>query len=70
VAQRSPISTITAEIEHFSALLLQHFSFAHPFVWQAPLLTRPPSLYPIGTGSSAIRPSIAPNRRRVRLLTS
>ena len=29
-----------------------------------PLLTGPPSTYPVGIGSSAIRPSIAPNRRR------
>jgi hypothetical protein len=33
---------------------------------QTSLLTRPPFIYPVGTGSRAIRPSIAPNRRRVR----
>src|ERR1019366_3360243 len=46
-------------------------TFATPLLTQPgykriPLLTGPRSTYPVGIGSSAIRPSIAPNRRRVR----
>jgi hypothetical protein len=47
----------TSEIAHLFALLLQHFSF----LWQIPLLTWPPFLYPVRTGSSAIRPNIPLN---------
>src|SRR5208283_5879609 len=47
-------------------LLLQHLSSPQPGYRRIPLLTGPRSTYPVGIGSSAIRPSIAPNRRRVR----
>jgi hypothetical protein len=53
---------MTAEIAHLFALLLQRFSF----VWQIPLLTEPPSFYPVRTGNSTIRPNIALNLCRFR----
>ena len=61
--------TRTAEISPFAA------HFATPFlprircrqIFAADLTT---ILYPVGTCSNAIRPSIAPNRRRVRWLSA
>lgn len=55
--QRSPFNCKNSEIAHLFALLLQRFSF----VWQIPLLTWPPFLYPVRTGSSVMRPNIALN---------
>ena len=53
------------KLPHLS-LLLQHLSLRQPVYRRIPLPTGPRSTYPVGIGSSAIRPSIALNRRRFR----
>jgi hypothetical protein len=63
--QRSEFRTSTAEIARYSATFAT-LLLAEPFVDRFRCLSGPPPIYPVGIGKSAIRPSIAPNRSRVR----
>ena len=60
-----PPHQYSPELPHL-CILLRHLSLPQLAYRRIPLPTRPLSTYPVVIGNSAIRPSIAPNRRRVR----
>ena len=64
-----PPARAQPEIVPDSSALLQHVSLPQPRCGQIPVLPWPLALYPVRNGSSAIRPSTAPNHRRFRCIS-